>query len=174
LEAGEPPFFRPAPDSVEHRYMMERRAALGGSLPQRVVRSKPLPAPAAKTFAEFAEGSSGRAVSTTMAFAVMLRNILRDAGFGSRVVPIIPDEARTFGLDALFKEVKIYVKEVKIYVKEVKIYVKEVKIYAPSGQLYEPVDSKLMLSYDEASDGRGRWRRPLAPRAPGGPRPAAA
>jgi pyruvate dehydrogenase E1 component len=133
LEAGEPPFFRPAPDSVEHRYMMERRAALGGSLPHRVVRSKPLPAPAAKTFAEFAEGSAGRAVSTTMAFAVMLRNILRDKGFGSRVVPIIPDEARTFGLDALFKEVKIY---------------------APSGQLYEPVDSKLMLSYAEASDGQ--------------------
>ncbi len=133
LESGEPPFFRPAPDSVEHRYMMERRAALGGSLPRRVVRSKPLPAPAPKTFAEFAEGSSGRAVSTTMAFAVMLRNILRDEGFGARVVPIIPDEARTFGLDALFKEVKIY---------------------APFGQLYDPVDSKLMLSYMEGSDGQ--------------------
>ncbi|MST33315.1 pyruvate dehydrogenase (acetyl-transferring), homodimeric type [Acidimicrobiaceae bacterium USS-CC1] len=133
LEAGEPPFFRPSPDSVEYQYMMERRAALNGSLPHRVVRARPLPAPQAKTFAEFADGSAGRAVSTTMAFAVMLRNILRDKGFGSRVVPIIPDEARTFGLDALFKEVKIY---------------------APLGQLYEPVDSKLMLSYSESSDGQ--------------------
>ncbi|MHB1930965.1 MAG: pyruvate dehydrogenase (acetyl-transferring), homodimeric type [Acidimicrobiales bacterium] len=133
LEAGEPPFFRPAPDSVEYRYMAERRAALNGSLPHRVVRARPLPAPAAKTFAEFTEGSGGRAVSTTMAFAVMLRNILRDKGIGQRVVPIIPDEARTFGLDALFKEVRIY---------------------APSGQLYDPVDSKLMLSYSEAVDGQ--------------------
>ncbi len=133
LEKGEPPFYRPAADSIEYQYMMERRAALSGSLPHRAVRSKPLPAPATKTFAELAEGSGGRAVSTTMAFAVMLRNMLRDKGIGQRVVPIIPDEARTFGLDALFKEVKIY---------------------APFGQLYEPVDSKLMLSYSEAVDGQ--------------------
>ncbi|MDA8285809.1 MAG: pyruvate dehydrogenase (acetyl-transferring), homodimeric type [Actinomycetota bacterium] len=133
LENGEPPFYRPAADSIEYQYMMERRAALSGSLPHRAVRSKPLPAPATKTFAEFANGSGGRAVSTTMAFAVMLRNMLRDKGIGQRIVPIIPDEARTFGLDALFKEVKIY---------------------APFGQLYEPVDSKLMLSYSEAVDGQ--------------------
>ena len=133
LEKGEPPFFRPAPESVEYQYMVERRQALSGSLPHRVVRSKPLPAPADKTLAEFDDGSGKRAVSTTMAFAVMLRNLLRDKGIGQRVVPIIPDEARTFGLDALFKEVKIY---------------------APMGQLYEPVDSKLMLSYMEARDGQ--------------------
>ena len=133
LEADEPPFYRPAPGSVEHTYMVQRRAALNGSLPERVVRARPLPEPAPQTFAEFAAGSSGRAVSTTMAFAVMLRNLLRDPGFGSRVVPIIPDEARTFGLDALFKEVGIY---------------------APLGQLYEPVDSKLLLSYAESKDGQ--------------------
>ncbi len=133
LEAGEPPFYRPPEGSVEHRYMAQRRAALDGPLPHRMVRSRPLPAPEPKTFAEFADGSGGRAVSTTMAFAVMLRNILRDEGFGGRVVPIIPDEARTFGLDALFKEVKIY---------------------APSGQLYDPVDSQLMLSYSESADGQ--------------------
>jgi pyruvate dehydrogenase E1 component len=133
LEKGEPPFFRPSPDSVEYQYMMERRQALNGSLPQRVVRAKPLPAPEPKTLAEFDGGSGKRAVSTTMAFAVMLRNLLRDKGIGSRIVPIIPDEARTFGMDGLFKEVRIY---------------------APQGQLYEPVDSKLMLTYSEARDGQ--------------------
>jgi pyruvate dehydrogenase E1 component len=132
-EGKEPPFYRPPEDSVEHQYMVERRQALGGSLPQRTVRAKPLPAPQAKTFAEFADGSKGREVSTTMAFAVMLRNLVRDAELGKRVVPIIPDEARTFGLDALFKQVKIY---------------------AALGQLYEPVDSKLMLSYSEGKDGQ--------------------
>ncbi|MBO0748553.1 MAG: pyruvate dehydrogenase (acetyl-transferring), homodimeric type, partial [Acidimicrobiaceae bacterium] len=78
-------------------------------------------------------GSGKREVSTTMAFAVMLRNLLRDPSVGQRIVPIIPDEARTFGMDALFKEVKIY---------------------APLGQLYEPVDSQLMLSYSEGKDGQ--------------------
>ncbi|MGH9121909.1 MAG: transketolase-like TK C-terminal-containing protein, partial [Acidimicrobiales bacterium] len=130
LEAGEPPFFRPAEDSVEYQYMLERRRARGGSLPRRVNRSKPLP-PAPK--GDFDEGSGGRAVSTTMAFASLLRTLMRDKEIGSRVVPIIPDEARTFGMDSLFKEVKIY---------------------APLGQLYEPVDSKLMLSYVEAKDGQ--------------------
>jgi len=133
LEQGEPPFFRPSPDSVEYQYMMERRAALNGPLPHRVVRAKPLAEPSEKAFSEFYSGSGKRAVSTTMAFAVMLRNLLRDKAIGARVVPIIPDEARTFGLDALFKEVKIY---------------------APQGQLYEPVDSALMLSYTEAADGQ--------------------
>src|SRR3984957_16010081 len=113
--------------------MMERRGPLAGSLPHRVVRARPLPAPADKTLAEFDPGSGKRAVSTTMAFAVMLRNLLRDKGLGQRIVPIIPDEARTFGLDALFKEIKIY---------------------APLGQLYDPVDSKLMLTYSEAKDGQ--------------------
>ncbi|MGD0811411.1 MAG: pyruvate dehydrogenase (acetyl-transferring), homodimeric type [Acidimicrobiales bacterium] len=133
LEAGEPPFYRPPEDSHEFRYMMERRKVLDGSLPERLVHYDRLPAPDDATFAEFDKGSANREVSTTMAFAVMLRGLLRDKGIGRRVVPIIPDEARTFGMDALFKDFKIF---------------------APLGQLYEPVDSKLMLSYSEAKDGQ--------------------
>ena len=114
--------------------MMERRRALSGPLPHRVVR-RPAAARCRRpdVFDEFDAGSGKQAVSTTMAFAVLLRNLLRDKEIGQRVVPIIPDEARTFGLDALFSEVKIY---------------------APLGQLYEPVDSKLMLSYREAKEGQ--------------------
>ena len=133
LESGEPPFYRPPEDSYEFQYMLERRKELNGFLPERVVSYEPLPSPDDKTFAEFDAGSGNREVSTTMAFSVMLRGLLRDKGIGRRVVPIIPDEARTFGMDALFKDFKIY---------------------APLGQLYEPVDSKLMLSYSEAKDGQ--------------------
>jgi pyruvate dehydrogenase E1 component len=133
LEAGEPPFYRPSVDSYEFQYMLERRKELNGFLPERVVSYEPLPSPEEKAFAEFDNGSGNREVSTTMAFSVMLRGLLRDKGIGRRVVPIIPDEARTFGMDALFKDFKIY---------------------APLGQLYEPVDSKLMLSYSEAKDGQ--------------------
>ena len=113
--------------------MMERRKVLDGFLPERVVRYESLPAPDDTAFSEFDKGSANREVSTTMAFAVMLRGLLRDKAIGRRVVPIIPDEARTFGMDALFKDFKIF---------------------APLGQLYEPVDSKLMLTYSEAKDGQ--------------------
>ncbi len=133
LEAGEPPFYRPSEDSDEFQYMVQRRRELNGYLPERKVSSKPLPEPDMSTFADFDNGSGNREVSTTMAFAVMLRGLLRDKAIGRRVVPIIPDEARTFGMDALFKDFKIY---------------------APLGQLYEPVDSKLMLSYSESKDGQ--------------------
>jgi pyruvate dehydrogenase E1 component len=134
LDPEEPPFFKPAPDSIEYEYMMARRRARHGSLPIRTPnRSRLVLAPDKKAFDEFKDGSGKREVSTTMAFAVMLRNLLRDKKVGERIVPIIPDEARTFGLDALFKEVKIY---------------------APFGQLYDPVDSQLLLSYSEAKDGQ--------------------
>jgi pyruvate dehydrogenase E1 component len=134
LDPDEPPFYKPAPGSVEYEYMMERRRARHGSLPMRLPkRSKLVLAPDNKAFEEFKAGSGKREVSTTMAFAVLLRNLLRDKNIGQRVVPIIPDEARTFGLDALFKEVKIY---------------------SPFGQLYDPVDSQLLLSYSEAKDGQ--------------------
>ncbi len=133
LEQGEPPFFRPAQESAEYQYMAERRRARGGPLPKRAVHYEALVEPDPGTFAEFDKGSGNREVSTTMAFAVLLRGLLRDKAVGKRVVPIIPDEARTFGMDALFKDFKIY---------------------APFGQLYEPVDSKLMLSYSEAKDGQ--------------------
>jgi len=112
--------------------MIERRRALGGFVPRRVVRGGPLPAPRPEVDAEFASGSE-MAVSTTMAFGRLLRNLIRDPQIGPRVVPIVPDEARTFGLDPLFKEVGIY---------------------AALGQRYEPVDSELVLSYREAQNGQ--------------------
>ncbi len=126
------PYYHPGPTSEEVEYLRERRAALGGSIPKRVVRSKPLPAPGPEVDKEFAAGSKTE-VSTTMVFTRILRNLLRDKELGPRIVPIIPDEARTFGMDPLFKEVGIY---------------------AALGQRYEPVDSDLVLSYREATDGQ--------------------
>ena len=133
LDAELPPYYRPAEDSVEMEYLRERRKALDGPLPKRAFKQKRLPAVQDKAFAEFLGGSKGQSVSTTMAFARLVRNLLRDEGIGERVVPIIPDEARTFGMDALFKEVKIY---------------------AALGQKYDPVDSKLLLSYSESQSGQ--------------------
>jgi pyruvate dehydrogenase E1 component len=112
--------------------MVERRLALGGPLPRRVVRAEPLPPPGEAVDSEFAGGST-TAVSTTMVFTRLLRNLIRDPQLGKRIVPIIPDEARTFGMDPLFKEAGIY---------------------AALGQRYEPVDSELVLSYREAIDGQ--------------------
>ncbi len=126
------PYYHPGPDSEEAQYLRERRAALGGPLPKRVVRAAALPAPAPEVDAEFDAGSA-TPVSTTMVFARILRNLIRDPQLGPRIVPIIPDEARTFGMDPLFKEVGIY---------------------AALGQRYEPVDSDLILSYREAVDGQ--------------------
>src|SRR5437763_8967337 len=130
----EPPYYRPPEDSDEYRYMMDRRRALDGPLPSRVVAIKrKLELPQTEVFGEFDAGSGTQQVSTTMAFTRLLRNLARDEKFGSRVVPIIPDEARTFGMDALFREFKIY---------------------ASQGQKYDPVDAKLLLSYTESKDGQ--------------------
>jgi pyruvate dehydrogenase E1 component len=126
------PYYHPGPDSEEVQYLRERRKALGGSIPKRVVRATPLPAPGEAVDKEFAAGSE-TPVSTTMVFTRILRNLIRDKELGPRIVPIIPDEARTFGMDPLFKEVGIY---------------------AALGQRYEPVDSDLVLSYREAVDGQ--------------------
>ena len=126
------PYFHPGPDSEEVQYLQERRKQLGGPLPRRVVRAEPLPRPEPVVDAEFAAGSP-TAVSTTMVFARILRNLIRDPNLGKRIVPIIPDEARTFGMDPLFKEVGIY---------------------AANGQRYDPVDSNLVLSYRESQDGQ--------------------
>jgi len=126
------PYYHPGMDSPEIRYMLERRAALGGTLPQRRVESQPLPAPADAVFVDVFSGAE-RPASTTMAFGRLLRNLVRDPGLGRRVVPIIPDEARTFGMDPLFKELGIY---------------------NPLGQRYTPVDRQLLLSYREATDGQ--------------------
>jgi pyruvate dehydrogenase E1 component len=126
------PYYHPGADAPEIKYMLERRAALGGVVPKRRVVAKPLPAPKDDSFTEFFAGSD-RPASTTMAFSRLVRNLVRDPEIGRRVVPIIPDEARTFGMDPLFKEVGIY---------------------NPLGQRYTPVDAGLLLSYIEKTDGQ--------------------
>ena len=126
------PFYRPPEDSAEIRYMQERRQALGGSLPERKVRSTPIQPVAETHFEEFYKGSE-REVSTTMVFVRLLAKLLRDKEIGKLIVPIIPDEARTFGMEALFRQVGIY---------------------SSVGQLYEPVDMDTLLYYKEAKDGQ--------------------
>jgi pyruvate dehydrogenase E1 component len=134
LTGEDPPYFRPSETSVEYQYMMERRKALAGSVPRRTTRARrPMELPDDESFAELLTGSGTQAVSTTMAFTRLLRNLARDPQIGQRIVPIIPDEARTFGMDSLFREIKIY---------------------AAHGQKYEPVDAELMLSYAESADGQ--------------------
>jgi pyruvate dehydrogenase E1 component len=128
----EAPYYHPGADAPEIRYMLERRSQLGGAVPRRHYTAKPLPAPAAGVFEEFFAGSD-RPASTTMAWSRLARNLVRDANVGKRVVPIIPDEARTFGMDPLFKEVGIY---------------------NSLGQNYTPVDKELLLSYIEKKDGQ--------------------
>jgi pyruvate dehydrogenase E1 component len=127
------PFFCPAQDSPELRYLRQRREALGGYLPRRSVSAPPIKAPGPELFAEFLEGTPGREVSSTMAFVRILSKLLRDPGIGRLVVPIVPDEARTFGMEALFRQCGIY---------------------SHVGQLYEPVDAGSLLYYKEAVDGQ--------------------
>ncbi len=132
LDAKLPPYYRPAPDSPEYKYMMERRSALGGSIPARRKDSKPLPQPPLETYESVLRGSAHQEVATTMAFVRLLKDLVKDEGIGKHFVPIIPDEARTFGMDSLFPSLKIY---------------------SPLGQKYQAVDRQLMLSYKEATDG---------------------
>jgi pyruvate dehydrogenase E1 component len=132
-EIGHTPFFRPSEDSIEVRYMRERRHALGGYVPSRQAKAEPLTPPAAEVFEEFSKGTDDRKASTTMVFVRLLAKLLRDKEVGRLIVPIVPDEARTFGMEALFRQVGIY---------------------AHSGQTYEPVDIDTLLYYKEASDGQ--------------------
>jgi pyruvate dehydrogenase E1 component len=132
-QLAETPFYRPPEDSREIQYLRARRQALGGYVPTRSVRSRPLVAEHDALFREFLTGSDGREVSTTMAFVSMLRQMLRDPEIGKLVVPIVPDEARTFGMESLFRQVGIY---------------------SSRGQLYEPVDVHTLLYYKEAKDGQ--------------------
>ena len=132
LEDEEPPYYHPGAESPEVAYLRERRQALGGTLPLRRVQVSVPPLPAADAYVELSGGSQ-REVSTTMALVQLLRRLLREPGLGPRIVPIIPDEARTFGLESLFKEHGIY---------------------ASKGQLYEPVDHNFILRYREARDGQ--------------------
>ena len=133
VDCIEVPFYRPAEDSVEIQYLRARREALGGYVPKRSIRSKPLVADHDDLFKEFHEGSDGREVSTTMAFVGMLRKMLKDPEIGELIVPIVPDEARTFGMESLFRTVGIYSSVV---------------------QRYEPVDVNTPLYYKEAKDGQ--------------------
>ena len=133
LDEDLPPYYRPAPDSEAGKYLAERRRLLGGPLPSRIVRARPLPAPSPETFADLLGGSGRQEVSTTMAFARLLRSLTRDPAVGERIVPIVSDEARTFGLESL---------------------ISEVKIYAPDGQRYTPVDAGLALHYAESANGQ--------------------
>ena len=121
------------PDAKAAVYLAERRRALGGPLPRRVIRSQPLAPPDPEGFADLSAGSGRQAVSTTMAFARLLRSLVRDPSIGPRIVPIVSDEARTFGLESL---------------------ISEVQIYAPEGQRYTPVDAGLALHYAESASGQ--------------------
>jgi pyruvate dehydrogenase E1 component len=129
----ETPFYRPPEDSPEMKYLLERRKALGGFVPRRRTKAPSLPVPDPAYFDEFYRGSGDMAASTTMAFVRILNRLLRHEALGRRIVPIIPDEARTFGMDALFRQIGIY---------------------SPKGQLYEPVDRESLLYYQESKDGQ--------------------
>ena len=132
-EIADAPFYRPPEDSEEIRYMHERRRALGGPLPQRRPRTAALKAPALSTFESQLKGGGEREFSTTMALVRILATLSRDKEIGKLVVPIVPDEARTFGMEGLFRQLGIY---------------------APTGQLYEPVDSDQLMYYREDKQGR--------------------
>jgi pyruvate dehydrogenase E1 component len=132
-QCAEVPFYRPAENSEEVQYLQARRKELGGYVPRRSVRSKPLVAAHTDLFQEFLAGSEGREVSTTMAFVGILKKMLKDPEMGDLIVPIVPDEARTFGMESLFRTVGIY---------------------SSVGQKYEPVDVNTLLYYNEVKDGQ--------------------
>jgi len=128
-----PPYYHPGPDSVEVAYLRDRRRVLGGPIPTRRTTSKPLTLPGSDVYADLKKGSGKQKVATTMAFVRLLKDLMKDKNIGSRWVPIIPDEARTFGMDSLFPTAKIY---------------------SPHGQQYTPVDRELFLSYRESTAGQ--------------------
>lgn len=133
LEGGAPPYYHPGPKSPEIQYMHDQRSALGGYVPTRVVRAKPLQLPDDKTYAAAKKGSGQQSIATTMAFVRILKDLMRDKEIGKRFVLIAPDEYRTFGMDAFFPSAKIY---------------------NPLGQQYEAVDRDLLLAYKESPTGQ--------------------
>jgi len=132
-EIAKAPFFRPSEDSPEIKYLKERRKSLGGYVPKRVMTVQALKTPTEELFEEFYTGTEGREVSTTMVYVRILAKLLKDKEIGHLIVPIVPDEARTFGMESLFRQVGIY---------------------AHTGQLYEPVDRDSLLYYKEAKNGQ--------------------
>lgn len=132
-EVANAPFYKPPEDSPEMKYIRERREKLGGYVPERKITVRPIKTPPEEIFEEFYKGTEGRDVSSTMVFVRILAKLLRDKEIGKLIVPIVPDEARTFGMEALFRQVGIY---------------------SHIGQLYEPVDRESLLYYKEAVDGQ--------------------
>ena len=132
-EVAKAPFYRPPEDSEEMRYLRERRQALGGYVPSRPKQGPLLKTPSLDDYRPFIEKSAGREVSTTTGAVTLMASLLKDKHVGKYIVPIVPDESRTFGMDPLFKQCGIY---------------------AHTGQLYEPVDSDQLLYYREAKDGQ--------------------
>ena len=128
-----PPYYRPEQDSPEYKYMMERREALGGSVPARRTKTTEIHLPEDKAYETASRGSGKQQAATTMAFVRVLKDLMRDKEFGRRVVPIVPDESRTFGMDAFFPTAKIY---------------------NPAGQNYLSVDRDLVLAYKESPQGQ--------------------
>ena len=127
------PFYRPSEDSHEMQYLKQHRAELGGFVPARRTDIRPIKTPPEDIFEEFYKGTEGREASTTMVFVRLLAKLLKDKELGKYIVPIVPDEARTFGMEALFRQVGIY---------------------SHVGQLYEPVDKESLLYYKEAENGQ--------------------
>ncbi|MFC4493104.1 pyruvate dehydrogenase (acetyl-transferring), homodimeric type [Streptomyces ovatisporus] len=133
LQSGAPPYYHPGRDSEEIQYMHDRRRELGGYVPTRLNRSKPLKLPGDKAYAAVKKGSGQQQIATTMAFVRLLKDLMRDKEIGKRFVPIAPDEYRTFGMDSFFPSAKIY---------------------NPLGQSYESVDRELLLAYKESPTGQ--------------------
>ena len=132
-KTGAAPFFHPGKDAPEIQYMLERRAALGGSVPNRVTRAKNLKLPGDAVYSELKQGTGKNSVATTQAVVRLLRDWMKDPEIGKRIVPIAPDEYRTFGMDSMFPSAKVY---------------------NPAGQQYESVDRNMLLSYKESAQGQ--------------------
>ena len=132
-EVAQAPFYRPSEESPEIKYIKERRSQLGGYVPERKTTVRPLKTPPEEIIEEFYKGTEGKEASTTMVFVRILAKLLRDKEIGKLIEPIIPDEARTFGMEALFRQVGNY---------------------SHAGQLYEPVDKETLLYYKEATNGQ--------------------
>src|SRR4029079_17557284 len=132
-QVGKLSLVKPGDDAPEMKYLHEKRTALGGYLPARTVGAKPLAIPELSAFSAMLEGTGDREISTTMAFVRILTQLLKDKNIGKNVVPIVPDEARTFGREGLFRQIGIY---------------------SSAGQLYTPVDSDQLMSYREDKKGQ--------------------
>ena len=129
----EMPFYKPAPDSPEMQYLQKSREKLGGPVPQRRAKSFSIPTPPLETLKAILDGSGDREISTTMAFVRVLAQLVKDKDLGSRIVPIVPDEARTFGMEGMFRQLGIY---------------------SSVGQLYQPVDKDQVMFYREDKKGQ--------------------